>query len=270
MFNLTNMQNLLFYTLSFTLMLTSACSNQATNKSKDQSPQALLGNKIITDKPVTPTERTATPTEETATSSPSDSVPDTAPSPEAQSPTTPVTPPTQVVSACPKDNNFELCRYKELKAGTMNATHASTYICTHSQIGMHIILRANQYGELSSPNSTLACDLISYDVRSTEGITKDLATDMIITHILPTLPYAHVHETVDITNMMSDCHTTSTLVDTIICTNANDMSVTVRYTPFLLYSEVKAFSDQDTAFCTEQAEEKVRILTSNDYLCTIP
>ena len=244
MFNLMNMQNLLFYTLSFTLMLTSACSNQATNKNKDQSPQAILGKKIITDKPVTPTEKTATSTQ------------------------TPATPPTQPVSACPKDNNFELCRYKELKAGTMNATHVSTHICTHSQIGMHIILRANQYEEFPSPSNALACDLISYDVRTTDGIIIDLPNDTIVTFILPTLHLTRIHALVDITQKIPCRHRNLNMK---FCSDPDnsESSMVIQNPPLLLHSEVKVFSDLDSAFCTEQAEEKVGILTSNGYACTI-
>ncbi len=240
-----NMQNLLFYALSCTLILTSACSNQATNKSKTQSPQALLGKKIIAHKSAATTEKTAASTQ-----------------------TTPATSTTQPVSACPQDNNFELCRYKELKAGTMNATHVSTHICINSQIGMHIILQANQYGELPSPNKALACDLISYDVRTTDGITIDLANDTIVTFILPTLHLTRIHASVDITQKIPCRHRNLNMKHCSDPDNS-EASMVIQHTPLLLHSEVKAFSDQDSKFCTEQAEEKARILTSNGYTCTI-
>ena len=239
------MQNLLLYTLSFTLILTSACSNQATNKSKDQSLHELLGTEIITDKPVTPKESSTTSTQ------------------------TPTTPPTQVVSACPKDNNFELCRYKELKAHSTDPTDSSTHICINTQIGMHIILRANQYGKTSVPPvSALACDLISYDVRTTDGITIDLANDTIVTFILPTLHLTRIHASVDITQKIPCRHRNLNMKHCSDPDNS-EASMVIQHTPLLLHSEVKAFSNQDSKFCTEQAEEKVRILTSNGYTCTI-
>ena len=159
--------------------------------------------------------------------------------------------PTQPVSACPKDNNYELCRYRELKKRTAKPTSQTTYICVNSQIGVHIILQSNTY-TVQSPGNALTCDLISYDVRAENDITLNLSKSAIKKYILTTLPRARIDESVDITDRMPSCWL---LFDEVACHSLIPATMT-----FLLHSAVKAFSDQDSSFCIEQNGRKSKYI----------
>ncbi len=241
---------LFFCVISSVLIL--AC----TNKNNAISSQAILGNEIATNKTIA-TNATKNSSAAAATTSVTEISPTIAATPTSQ------------ISSCPEDDS--LCRYKELKSSIpiefSHPLETKYQICVNKNIEMHIILESKKHRQ----TSTLACELVSYDVQSNNGVTIDFNANTIKQFILPSLQHARINDIVDITKdttrTMPGCKKSEQNI--IYCTHQNRQVMLLQISPFFLNSRLKAFHEHNHEFCHLKQEEHTRILQSNGYTCTV-
>ena len=252
------MINRLLFFCVISSMLILAC----TNKNNTTSSQAILGDEIATNKTVAPiTTENSSPIAPTAVINHT-TTENSSPAPTVLSKT--------LISFCPQDNN--LCRYKELKSAT--PAHILNYplevkyqICVNKNIAMHIVLESKKHQQ----TSTLACELVSYDVQSNDGVTIDFNASTIKQFILPSFQHARINDIVDLTKdttrTMPGCKKSEHNI--IYCTHQNRQVMLLQSPPFYLNSRLKAFHEHNHEFCHLKQEEHTRILQSNGYTCTV-